>query len=99
MLAVEDTNAHTYLAFLPPAYISSVPLHKVKSHDQFGPVGCEWKDLSHFPPPAFVSSTAMMEKGLSRSPSFQDSPECSPSLRLDSYSSPQHNLAVIQYPD
>lgn len=79
MLAVESANAHTYLVFLPSSvYIPSVPFYKVRSHDQFGPVGCEWEDLSHFPPMTLVSSAAVMEKDLSKSPSSQDSPECSP---------------------
>lgn len=81
--------------FFPLAYISSVSFHKVRTHDQFGPVGCEWKDLSHFPPPALVSSAAVMEKGLSKSPSSQDSHECHLSLRPEGYSSPQHNLACL----
>lgn len=48
----------------PLAYISSLPFHKVRTRAQSGPVGCEWTGVSHFPPPAFVSSAAVMEKGL-----------------------------------
>lgn len=53
--------------FFPLVYIPSVPFHKVRTHGQFGPVGCEWEDLRHFPPPTLVSSAAV-----------QDSPECNP---------------------
>lgn len=81
--------------FFPLAHMSSVPFHKVRTHDQSGPVGCERKDLSHFPPSAFVSSAAVMEKDLSKGPSSQDSRECSLSLGLEGYSSPQHNLACL----